>query len=169
MVSREPTLRASSSSSPVNVQPNNPEEFNLIQSSQVDLVQSSFDKVLPIADVAADIFYSRLFELDPSLRRLFHGDLRLQGKKLMETLRIIVGNLNRLDRIIPGVRALGERHVAYGVEEKHYDTVGAALLWTLERGLGEAFTADVRSAWASAYVVLAGAMKSARPALAISA
>lgn len=136
----------------------------MIQSSQVDLVQSSFDKVLPIADVAADIFYSRLFELDPSLRRLFHGDLKLQGKKLMDTLRIIVGNLNRLDRIVPGVRALGERHVAYGVEASHYDTVGEALLWTLERGLGDAFTADVRNAWAAAYTLLARTMKPAAPA-----
>ena len=119
-----------------------------MQSQQVKLVQTSFDKVLPIADVAADIFYSRLFELDPSLRRLFSGDMKLQGKKLMDSLRMVVGNLDKLDRVIPGVRALGERHVAYGVEEHHYDTVGEALLWTLERGLGDAFTDDVRDAWA---------------------
>ena len=132
-----------------------------MQSQQVKLVQTSFDKVLPIADVAAEIFYSRLFELDPSLRRLFSGDMKLQGKKLMDSLRMVVGNLDKLDRVIPGVRALGERHVAYGVEEHHYDTVGEALLWTLERGLGDAFTDDVRDAWAIAYTLLAMTMKSA--------
>jgi len=135
-----------------------------MQSQQVKLVQTSFDKVLPIADVAADIFYSRLFELDPSLRRLFSGDMKLQGKKLMDSLRMVVGNLDKLDRVIPGVRALGERHVAYGVEEHHYDTVGEALLWTLERGLGDAFTDDVRDAWATAYTLLAMTMKSAAAA-----
>ena len=135
-----------------------------MQSQQVKLVQTSFDKVLPIADVAADIFYSRLFELDPSLRRLFSGDMKLQGKKLMDSLRMVVGSLDKLDRVIPGVRALGERHVAYGVEEHHYDTVGEALLWTLERGLGDAFTDDVRDAWATAYTLLAMTMKSAAAA-----
>ena len=135
-----------------------------MQSQQVKLVQTSFDKVLPIADVAADIFYSRLFELDPSLRHLFSGDMKLQGKKLMDSLRMVVGNLDKLDRVIPGVRALGERHVAYGVEEHHYDTVGEALLWTLERGLGDAFTDDVRDAWATAYTLLAMTMKSAAAA-----
>ena len=132
-----------------------------MEASQVELVQSSFDKVLPIADVAADLFYKRLFELDPSLRRLFRGDMRQQGRKLLDTLRLVVTNLGHLDRIIPGVRALGERHVAYGVEPRHYDTVGAALLWTLDQGLGPAFTCDVAAAWTAAYTLLAGAMKSA--------
>lgn len=132
-----------------------------MQPSQVELVQSSFDQVLPIADKAADLFYKRLFELDPSLRRLFSGDLRQQGRKLMDTLRLVVSNLGHLDRIVPGVRALGERHVAYGVEDRHYETVGAALLWTLETGLGHAFTCDVAAAWTAAYTLLASTMKSA--------
>ena len=132
-----------------------------MHSSQVTLVQTSFDKVLPISDVAAQIFYDRLFQLDPSLRRLFNGDLRMQGKKLMDALSIIVGNLNRPDRIVPGIRALGRRHAAYGVQNHHYTTVGEALLWTLEHGLGDAFTAEVRRAWAAAYNLLATTMKDA--------
>ncbi len=132
-----------------------------MEASQVELVQAAFDRVLPIADSAADLFYRRLFELDPSLRRLFHGDIRQQGRKLMDTLRLVVSNLGHLDRIVPGVRALGERHAAYGVEERHYDTVGSALLWTLERGLGSAFTCDVAAAWVAAYTMLANTMKSA--------
>ncbi|MEK6376055.1 MAG: globin family protein [Acidobacteriota bacterium] len=118
-----------------------------MHSSQVTLVQTTFDKVLPISDVAAQIFYDRLFQLDPSMRRLFNGDLRMQGKKLMDALSIIVGNLNRPDRIVPGIRALGRRHAAYGVQNHHYTTAGEALLWTLEHGLGDAFTAEVRRAW----------------------
>ena len=132
-----------------------------MEASQVELVQSSFDQVLPIADTAAALFYKRLFELDPSLRRLFHGDIRQQGRKLMDTLRLVVSNLGHLDRIVPGVRALGERHAAYGVEERHYDTVGSALLWTLEKGLGNAFTPDVKKAWVAVYTLLATTMKSA--------
>jgi len=132
-----------------------------MEASQVELVQSSFDQVLPIADTAAALFYKRLFELDPSLRRLFHGDIRQQGRKLMDTLRLVVSNLGHLDRVIPGVRALGERHAAYGVEDRHYDTVGSALLWTLDQGLGAAFTCDVTAAWTAAYALLANTMKSA--------
>jgi hemoglobin-like flavoprotein len=129
--------------------------------SQITLVQSTFDQILPISDIAAQNFYERLFHLDPSLRRIFHGDLRLQGKKLMDAISIIVGNLNRPDRIVPGIRALGRRHAAYGVEDRHYTTFADALFWTLEHGLGDAFTADVRGAWCEAYELLAGTMKGA--------
>jgi len=132
-----------------------------MHTSQVALVQSTFDKVLPISDVVAGVFYDRLFQLDPSLRRLFNGDLRMQGKKLMDALSIIIGNLNRPDRILPGIRALGRRHSAYGVRGHHYTTVGEALIWTLEHGLGDAFTADVRRAWTAAYNLLASTMKDA--------
>lgn len=128
--------------------------------SQVALVQSSFDKLAPIFDVAARIFYDRLFQLDPSLRRLF-TDRRVQEKKLMDAMSIIVGNLTRPDRIVPGLRALGRRHVAYGVQNHDYATFGEALLWTLEQGLGDSFTAEARRAWAAAYHLLASTMKEA--------
>jgi len=140
-----------------------------MHTSQVALVQSTFDRVLPISDVMAGVFYDRLFHLDPSMRRLFHGDLRMQGKKLMDALSIIVGNLNRPDRIIPGVRALGRRHAAYGVESRHYTTVGEALIWTLEHALGDAFTAEVRRAWSAAYNLLAATMKDAAEKLEVCA
>lgn len=128
---------------------------------QIELVQSSFAQVAPIADVAASLFYQRLFELDPSLRPMFRGDMTEQGKKLMTMIGSVVGNLRHLDRLVPGVRALGARHADYGVRDEHYDTVGAALLWTLGQGLGEAFTDDVHDAWAAAYTLLAETMKDA--------
>jgi hemoglobin-like flavoprotein len=129
--------------------------------SQIDLVQSSFDKVVPIAAKAAEIFYARLFQLDPSLRALFRGDMKDQGKKLMDTLRAVVGNLRNLDRIVPGVRALGQRHVDYGIKDEHYDTVGTALIETLAAGLGESFTPAVKEAWIAAYTILSTTMKAA--------
>ncbi|HEX6098909.1 MAG TPA: globin family protein [Thermoanaerobaculia bacterium] len=132
-----------------------------MNSKQIELVQSSFAEVLPIAETAASLFYGRLFELDPSLRPMFRGDLKEQGKKLMDMIAVVVVNLRKLDSILSGVRALGARHAGYGVQDEHYDTVGAALLWTLEQGLGELFTHEVRDAWATAYTLLATTMKDA--------
>jgi len=129
--------------------------------TQIDLVQSSFAKVIPIADTAAELFYARLFELDPSLRSMFRSDMKSQGKKLMDSLKMVVGNLRNLDRIVPGVQAMAVRHVSYGVQDHHYATVGTALLDTLEKGLGDAFTDDVREAWLGAYTILATTMKAA--------
>jgi len=125
---------------------------------QISLVHSSFLKVLPIQTTAAALFYRRLFELDPSLESLFTGDMNLQGRKLMTAIAIVVDGLENLDRILPGIELLGRRHATYGVEPRHYDTVGEALLWTLEQGLGEAFTPETRDAWATAYGLLASAM-----------
>src|SRR3954454_8396857 len=95
---------------------------------QKRLVQEGFELVVPIADAAAAIFYARLFELDPAVRRMFKGDMTEQGKKLMQTLTVAVRSLNRLDTIVPAVQALGRRHGGYGVTDQHYVTVGAALL-----------------------------------------
>lgn len=128
---------------------------------QIKLVQESFAKVVPIAEQAAALFYGKLFELDPSLKPLFKGDMTEQGRKLMAMISTAVNGLTDLDAIVPAVQALGERHVGYGVTDAHYDTVGAALLWTLEQGLGDAFTSDVREAWATVYGLLAGTMKDA--------
>ena len=128
---------------------------------QIDLVQNSFKLVAPIAEDAAALFYDRLFTLDPALRPLFKNDMKEQGRKLMQALSIVVKGLKRLDTILPAVQDLGRRHVHYGVRDEHYDTVGAALLWTLTQGLGDAFTPEVEDAWATAYGLLAGAMKEA--------
>jgi len=128
---------------------------------QIALVQSSFAQVLPIADTAATLFYGRLFELDPSLKPLFKGDMQEQGRKLMTMIRLVVNGLNRLDQLVPAVQELGRRHARYGVQDEHYDTVGAALLWTLSQGLGAGFTPEVEAAWATAYTLLAETMKAA--------
>jgi hemoglobin-like flavoprotein len=128
---------------------------------QIQLVQSSFAKVAPASESVAALFYSTLFRLDPSLRSLFKGDLQEQGRKLMAMLSIAVAGLDRLPTLVPAVEALGERHVAYGVEDSHYDTVGAALLETLEKGLGPDFTPAARTAWTTTYTTLAEVMKAA--------
>jgi hemoglobin-like flavoprotein len=125
---------------------------------EIKLVQSSFRAVAPIADQAAALFYARLFELDPALRALFRGDMQEQGRKLMGVLGLAVGSLEKLDQLLPAVRQLGVRHVGYGVDDGHYATVGAALLWTLEKGLGSAFTPEVRAAWTTTYTTLASTM-----------
>lgn len=132
-----------------------------MKSEQITLVQNTFTLVEPIAEAAAGLFYNRLFELDPSLRRLFKSDIKEQGKKLMQALAFVVKGLSKPERIIPVVEDLGRRHVSYGVEGAHYDTVGAALLWTLEQGLGAAFTPEVEQAWAAAYGLLAEVMQEA--------
>ncbi len=129
--------------------------------TQIKLVQDSFEQVVPIADQAAAMFYGRLFDIDPELRSLFKTDLSEQGRKLMTMIRTAVNGLNNLDAIVPAVQALGRRHVEYGVVDADYDSVGEALLWTLEQGLGEAFTSEVKEAWTQTYNLLAGAMKDA--------
>ncbi len=128
---------------------------------QIQLVQDTFNQVEPIADVAADLFYQRLFELDPALRVLFKDDLLAQKRMLMQTLGGAVRGLTQLEALIPVVQSLGRRHRGYGVESQHYATVGAALLWTLEQGLGTAYTADVAEAWSAAYALLASVMQEA--------
>jgi hemoglobin-like flavoprotein len=126
-----------------------------------DLVQTSFAKVAPIAEQAAALFYGRLFEMDPSLRPLFKGDMREQGKKLMNMIAFCVKGLDALEQLVPAVQGLGKRHAGYGVTDAHYATVGGALLWTLEKGLGPEFTPEVKSAWTTVYGVLATTMKDA--------
>ncbi len=128
---------------------------------QVFLVQRSWKQVLPIADTAAEMFYTKLFSLDPSVKRLFKGDMKAQGRKLMAMIGTAVGGLTNLPAIVPAVQELGRRHVKYGVKDSHYDIVGEALLWTLEQGLGDAFTPDVKAAWTAVYGVLATTMKDA--------
>lgn len=123
------------------------------------LVQQTFTQVLPISEQAAALFYDRLFQLDPSLRALFKNDIKEQGKKLMQMIGYCVSKLNALDEIVPAVKDLGRKHAGYGVKTDAYQTVGAALLWTLERGLGPAFTPEVKAAWAEVYGVLASTMQ----------
>jgi len=129
-----------------------------MQGHKIDLIQGSFRQVEPIADDAAALFYGRLFELDPSVKPLFKTDLVEQGRKLMASLGLVVKGLRDLEKILPTIRELGVRHVAYGTKTEHYSTVGEALLWTLEKGLGDAWTPEMREVWAEAYELVAEQM-----------
>jgi nitric oxide dioxygenase len=121
---------------------------------QVKLVQQSFSKVVPIADQAAIIFYDRLFEVAPGVKALFPTDMTEQRKKLIAMLAAVVNGLSNIESILPAASALATRHVTYGAKAGHYPVVGGALLWTLEKGLGEAWTPDVAAAWTAAYGTL---------------
>ena len=132
---------------------------------QKTLVQNSWREVAPIADVAARLFYGRLFKIDPSTRKLFAGvDLERQQKKLIGALSMTVGNLERVEALVPTLEDLGRRHVGYGVTSEHYDSVGAALLWTLSEGLGDRWNSEVEAAWTAAYTLIAGTMRGAAEA-----
>jgi len=126
---------------------------------QVELLQQSWRSVLPVGDVAAELFYGKLFSLDPRIRLLFKNDMKDQGRNITAMISVAVGGLARPERITLAVRELGRRHAAYGVQAAHYETVEVALLWMLKKCLGEAFTPEVRQAWAAAYELLAGTMK----------
>ncbi|MES2194217.1 MAG: globin family protein [Pseudomonadota bacterium] len=129
-----------------------------MNSTQVKLVQESFAKVVPISEAAAVIFYDRLFEVAPSVKAMFPDDMSGQRKKLMMMLAAVVNGLGNLESILPAASALAKRHVGYGAQPEHYPVVGGALLWTLEKGLGEAWTPDVADAWTAAYETLSGYM-----------
>jgi nitric oxide dioxygenase len=125
-------------------------------------VRRTWALVAPIADQAASLFYDRLFTIDPPTRHLFRRtDMAAQRATLMGTLALVVKGLDELDRLVPAVESLGRRHAGYGVVASHYVSVGAALLWTLEQGLGAEFTPDVREAWTTAYLTLADVMQDA--------
>jgi len=128
---------------------------------QIQLVRSTWQQVLPIQAAAADLFYGRLFELAPDTRPLFKRDIHAQGAMLMATLDAVVRSLHDLGAVLPTAQQLARRHVGYGVKPHHYDSVGTALIWTLEQGLGAALTPAARQAWLLAYDALAGAMKAA--------
>ena len=125
------------------------------------LVKESFDLVEPIAPQAAELFYANLFALDPSLQQLFKSDMVAQGEKLMKMIGVAVSLLGEPQTLMPALQRLGRRHADYGVSDEHYDTVGTALLTTLQQGTGVAFTPEVREAWIDVYGVIARTMKEA--------
>ena len=125
---------------------------------QVKAIQKSFAKVAPISEQAAALFYGRLFEIAPAVKPLFRGDMTEQGRKLMATLAVVVNGLGNLESVLPAASALAKRHVDYGVMASHYEPVGAALLWTLEQGLGAQWTPELAAAWGAAYGVLSDFM-----------
>jgi hemoglobin-like flavoprotein len=126
---------------------------------QIERVTSSWWVVEPIADAAARLFYDRLFDMDPAIKRLFaKTDMPAQRAILMQTLALLVSSLDDFERVIPVLQALGRVHAGYGVRQRHYDTVEAALLWALDRGLGDAFDDETADAWATAYSAVASVM-----------
>jgi hemoglobin-like flavoprotein len=125
---------------------------------QVKLVQQSFAKVAPISETAAMLFYDRLFEVAPKVKAMFPADMTEQRRKLMATLAVVVNGLGNLESVLPAASALAKRHVSYGARAEHYPVVGAALLWTLEKGLGDGWTPEVAEAWTAAYGTLSGFM-----------
>ena len=127
----------------------------------VALVQRSFEKVAPLGDKVTEIFYGELFAIDPSLRPMFKDDMREQRRMLMSALSLVVRSLHTPQAILETVKAMAKRHVNYGVEPAHYALVGNALLRTLEKGLGDEFTPQLREAWTDAYTLLSGVMKDA--------
>ena len=128
---------------------------------EIKLVKDSWAKVVPISETAAELFYGKLFELDPEVRSMFKGDMKEQGRKLMAILNTAVNSLDKLDAIVPAIQDMGKRHVGYGVKDKDYDTVGEALIWTLGAGLKDDFTDDTKAAWIAVYTLVADTMKSA--------
>jgi hemoglobin-like flavoprotein len=129
---------------------------------QKKLIRATWAQVLPLGDQATVLFYRRLFEIDPSARALFRDtDMVQQRKKLLHVLGVAVSSLDNLGALTRTVEDLGRRHAGYGVKDSHYDSVGAALLWTLEQGLGRAWTPDVALAWTEIYTLLAGVMRRA--------
>lgn len=131
---------------------------------QKNLVRTTWAQVVPIKEKAAELFYGKLFELDPSVKPMFKNDIAEQGKKLMMSINTVVNSLDRLEPMVPVLQDMGRRHKGYGVQDQHYATVGAALLWTLEAGLGPAFTPEVKTAWTEAYTVIATVMQDAAKA-----
>ena len=125
---------------------------------QVKLVQQSFAKVAPISEAAAVLFYDRLFEIAPQVKAMFPADMTEQRRKLMATLAAVVNGLGDLPSILPAASTLAKRHVGYGAKAEHYPVVGAALLWTLEKGLGDGWTPQIAEAWTTAYGTLSGYM-----------
>lgn len=131
----------------------------MITLQQKELVKKTWVMVVPIADTAAELFYGRLFELEPAYKPMFKNDMTEQGKKLMKTINIAVEALDDLEPLIPTLKQMGADHAGFGVKDGDYNVVGASLLWTLEKGLGDAFTDEVKNAWGAVYEVLASVMK----------
>ncbi len=135
-----------------------PNKGSKMTPEQIELVQGTWAKVAPIADTVADFFYGKLFEMDPTLRPIFPKDMTQQKKKLMAMLGMAVNSLNNFETVIPALQASGIRHLDYKITASMYDTVGAALLKTLEQGLGNAWNEQVKEAWTVTYTTVAKVM-----------
>ena len=128
---------------------------------QTTIVQSSFRSVLPMSSSPGELFYKRLFEIDPAIAPLFKRGMKEQSEQFMRVLALAVGGLSSISTLAPMVKQLGARHAGYGVKPEHYDAFRRALLWMLAAILQDAYTEEVREAWSTAYSMIAGIMKEA--------
>jgi nitric oxide dioxygenase len=127
--------------------------------NDIRLVRQSFRHLDPVKNLAAEVFYARLFEIDPTTPALFaNTDMKVQGAKMMTALTLVVDALDRLPSVTPEIAELARRHKGYGVTERQYASVGAALMWTLEQAFGSAFTPPVAAAWGRAFAALSKTM-----------
>lgn len=128
--------------------------------TEMKLVKSSFQQILPIADATAKLFYIKLFELDPDIEQLFKGDKTVQNNKFVCLIETVVHFIGDLDFLAPTLKALGARHADYHVKDEHYDTAQKALMWTLEQVLDQDFTPKIQNAWEEFYILVSSIMKS---------
>ena len=128
---------------------------------QVTSITHSFQQLLPTEDALAALFYARLFALDPTLMPLFGTDMRAQGRKFTDMLRVIVAGLDEQHLLLGSLQEQGRQHRAFGVRAEHYATVGAALLWAIEQMLQQRYTAEVAQAWSALYLLVATTMQEA--------
>jgi hemoglobin-like flavoprotein len=136
--------------------------YNTMDAKQIELVQRTFEeRVRPIAQEVGEIFYLRLFEMEPSLKPLFKGDIKRQGQMLMTAIGLAIQSLDQPDKVAIATKDLGVRHAGYGVQPGYYNIFGAALIWALEQVMGPDFTPEVKEAWGEAYAILAKAMRQA--------
>jgi hemoglobin-like flavoprotein len=136
-------------------------EFSPMTAEQVKLVQITFEEVKPVSAAAAQLFYSRLFQLRPSLRQLFQADIQSQRQKLMQSLTVIVGSLEQPDRLAQAVQSMAQSHVRFHLQDEDYRVFGEALFWTIGQALGPSWTPSVREAWEAVYRLISSAMRAA--------
>ncbi|MBX2814027.1 MAG: hypothetical protein KTR25_19590 [Myxococcales bacterium] len=129
---------------------------------EIELVRTTWAPVSEQPDVAASLFYTRLFEVAPEVKPMFKTDITAQGKKLMQMINIAVENMHKVEQIVPALQELGKRHRSYGTEDGHYEVVGAVLIDTLAAALGDDFTPDAAAAWKKTYGALASVMIGAK-------
>lgn len=128
----------------------------------IKIVRSSWRKLMGIDPaILGDVFYTKLFTEQPALRKLFPADMTAQHKKLIDMLTSIVAGLENFEKMLPEIKLMAVRHIGYGVKTAHYDMVGKALLWTLEKGLQHDWNDKTKQAWTLCYQTLANVMISA--------
>lgn len=133
-----------------------------MKEEQIKVLRKSWSQVTPLGDAAAELFYDRLFKIDPGAQSLFGGtNFSQQYRNLLQAINYVVQNVDKVDVLMPVLSGLGQRHATYGVRDEHYDSVGEALIWTLEQGLGDQWSAEVRDVWCDAYNTVSTVMKHA--------